>query len=98
MMITMAPRTVTLFKVSLVPFTLLLSLMGGSRAVRADDGLITQFCMAAFNAAMSSARETPPAGMGAYTCNCFLNEVKSGAAIDAAQESCKTKAAARYKL
>ena len=94
----MAPCFAAFFKASLVPFTLMLSLMGGSRAVRADDGLITQFCMAAFNAAMSSARETPPAGMGAYTCNCFLNEVKAGAAIDTSQESCKSKAAARYKL
>jgi hypothetical protein len=94
----MAPRTAALFKASLVPFTLILSLMGGSRAVRADDGLITQFCLAAFNAAMGNAGKTPPAGMGTFTCNCFLNEVKAGAAIDTAQESCKSKAAARYKL
>ena len=94
----MAPRTAALIKASLVPFTLMLTVMGGTGAVRADDGLITQFCMAAFNAAMSSAGKTPPAGMGTFTCNCFLNEVKAGAAIDAAQESCKRKAAARYKL
>ena len=94
----MAPRFAALFKASLVPFTLMLSLMGGSGAVRADDSLIIQFCLAAFNAAMGNAGKTPPAGMGTFTCNCFLNEVKSGAAIDTAQESCKSKAAARYKL
>ena len=94
----MAPRTAALFKASLVPLTLMLSLMGGSGSVRADDGLITQFCLAAFNAAMGNAGKTPPAGMGTFTCNCFLNEVKAGAAIDTAQESCKSKAAARYKL
>lgn len=94
----MAPRTAALFKASLVPFTLMLTVVGGTGAVRADDGLITQFCMAAFNAAMSSAGKTPPAGMGTFTCNCFLDEVKAGATIEEAQASCKTKAAARYKL
>jgi len=94
----MAPRFAALLKASLVPFTLMLSLMGRSGAVRADDGLITQFCLAAFNAAMGNAGKTPPAGMGTFTCNCFLDEVKAGAAIDTAQESCKSKAAARYKL
>ena len=94
----MAPCFAAFFKASLVPFTLMLSLIGGSGAVRADDGLITQFCLAAFNAAMGNAGKTPPAGMGTFTCNCFLNEVKAGAAIDTAQESCKSKAAARYKL
>jgi hypothetical protein len=94
----MAPRFAALFKASLVPFTLMLTVVGGTGSVHADDDLITQFCMAAFNAAMSSAGKTPPAGMGTFTCNCFLDEVKAGAAIEAAQASCKTKAAGRFKL
>jgi len=63
-----------------------------------DDGMIQRLCLAGFNAAMSHAGKTPPAGMGTYTCNCFLDEVNSGASIQSAQDSCKQKAAARYKV
>lgn len=63
-----------------------------------DDGLITQICMASFKAAMASAGKVPPAGMGAYSCRCFLDELTGGASIEKAQTSCKAKAAARYKL
>ena len=94
----MAPRTAAFVQASLVPFALLFGDLGGSTPVRGDEGLITQFCLAAFNAAMNNAGKTPPAGMGTFTCSCFLNEVKAGAAIDAAETSCKSKAAARYKL
>ena len=94
----MAPRPAAFLKASLVPFTLAMGLLSGSGAARANDGLITQFCLAAFHAAMNTAGETPPDGMGTFTCDCFVNEVKAGAAIEAAQASCKTKAAARYKL
>ena len=94
----LAPCTAALYRAGLVPFALILALLGGASDVRADDGLITQFCLAAFNAAMGSAGKTPPAGMGTFTCNCCLNEVKAGAAIDAAEASCKQKAASRYTL
>jgi hypothetical protein len=49
-----------------------------------DDGMIQRLCLAGFNAAMSHAGKTPPAGMGA--------------SIQSAQDSCKQKAAARYKV
>jgi len=39
----MAPRFAALFKASLVPFTLMLAVVGGTGSVRADDDLITQF-------------------------------------------------------
>jgi hypothetical protein len=63
-----------------------------------NDAMIQRLCLAGFNAAMSHAGKTPPAGMGTYTCNCFLDEVNSGASIQSAQDSCKQKAAARYTI
>lgn len=63
-----------------------------------DDSTINRLCLAGFNAAMSHAGKTPPAGMGTFTCNCFLEQVNGGASIQSAQNSCKEKAAERYKL
>ena len=63
-----------------------------------ENDTITRLCLAGFNAAMSHAGKTPPAGMGDYTCKCFLDEVNAGGSIQAAQDTCKQKAAARYKL
>ena len=63
-----------------------------------DQDMITRLCMAGFNGAMASAGKTPPEGMGEYTCKCFLDEVNSGVSVQSAQDSCKQKAAERYKL
>ena len=62
------------------------------------DDLITKFCLASFNAAMTNAGKSPPAGMGAFTCECFLKEVKQGGSIEASQTTCKEQAASLYKL
>ena len=63
-----------------------------------DQNMIHRLCMAGFNGAMASAGKTPPAGMGEYTCKCFLDEVNAGKSIQSAQDTCKQKAADRYKL
>jgi hypothetical protein len=63
-----------------------------------DESTINRLCLAGFNAAMSHAGKTPPAGMGIFTCNCFLEQVKAGASIQNAQDICKQKAAERYKF
>ena len=96
----MAPRVSFALTATLVPISLSFStlLLPSPTRAAGDDGLITQFCLASFNAAMAHAGKTPPAGMGQFTCSCFLDEVKSGFSIDAAQNSCKEKAASRYEL
>ena len=63
-----------------------------------DSDTITRLCLAGFNAAMAHAGKTPPAGMGDYTCKCFLDAVNAGGSIQSAQATCKQKAAERYKL
>lgn len=78
--------------------TLSAALSGPGQAASDEGGTINRLCLAGFNAAMSHAGKTPPAGMGTYTCNCFLEEVNNGTSIQAAQDICKQKAAARYKL
>ena len=68
---------------------------------------ITQLCLAGFKSAMSQAGKIPPAGMGDFTCDCFLREVNKGnsiqwqsllGTIESAQETCKQKAAERFKI
>ena len=61
------------------------------------NNLLKSFCLAAFNAAVAQAGETPPSGMGEETCNCYLDEVGGGAGIDTARETCKIRSAAKYK-
>lgn len=96
----MAPRLASFLSISLVPLSLSLAAVVVPATARAagDEGLITKFCLASFNAAMAHAGKTPPPGMGTYTCGCFLDEVNNGASIDAAQTTCKAKAASRYKI
>ena len=63
-----------------------------------DHNLINQFCLASFQAAMASAGQTAPDGMGSFTCQCFVDKVTTGTGLDTAQSECKNLAAERYKL
>ena len=63
-----------------------------------QDDVVTKLCLAGFNAAMTHAGKKPPAGMGQYTCECFLEEVNEGASISDAQGTCKTRAEQHFKL
>ena len=96
----MPQRAWALTQASLVPVSLAIftSIMPSAAWADSADELITKFCMASFNAAMTSAGKTPPAGMGQFTCQCFLDQVKDGDSIESAQNSCKARAASRYKL
>ena len=96
----MPDRALALTKAVLMPVCLALITCLQPRFAWAEgaDDLITKFCLASFNAAMTSAGKSPPAGMGAFTCKCFLNEVKQGGSIEASQTTCKEQAASRYKL
>lgn len=62
------------------------------------ESTITRLCLAGFHAAMAQAGETPPEGMGDFTCNCFLKQVNDGRSIQTAQETCKQKAAEQFKI
>ena len=63
-----------------------------------DGDMIRRFCLVAFDAAMRQADQTPPEGMAAFTCDCFLDQVKAGASIDAARLRCTEEAAQRYPV
>ena len=63
-----------------------------------DNSLITQFCKTAVKAELQRAGTVPPEGMVEDTCRCFLAEVQNGAGIQAAQATCKAKAAETYGL
>ena len=66
--------------------------------VASDNSLIIQFCKTAVKAELQSAGKVPPEGMVEDTCRCFLAEVQNGAGIQAAQATCKAKAADTYGL
>ena len=53
---------------------------------------------AAVKAELQSAGKVPPEGMVEDTCRCFLSEVHNGSGIEAAQVTCKAKAAETYGL
>ena len=55
-------------------------------------------CLLGFNAAMANAGKTPPAGMGQFTCQCFLDQVNAGEFISSAQSKCQAKAGALYDI
>ena len=74
----------------------LLGVVSGPALAGGDQNLIRKMCMAAFSTAMNDAGETPPPGMGEFTCGCFLDQLGEGAGFDAAQTSCKQEAARRY--
>ena len=64
----------------------------------ADNSLINQFCRTAVKAELQSAGKFPSEGMVEDTCRCFLAEVHNGSGIQAAQVTCKAKAAETYGL
>ena len=63
-----------------------------------EPNVIRGFCMAAFEAAMVNAGLTAPNGMGSFTCDCFIEQVSQGAALNEARETCRTNAAQRFQL
>ena len=67
-------------------------------ASASDNSLITQFCKTAVKAELQNAGKIPPKGMVEDTCRCFLAEVQNGSGIQAAQGTCKAKAAEAYDL
>lgn len=67
-------------------------------AAASDNTLINQFCKTAVKAELQSAGKVPSDEMVEETCRCFLAEVHNGSGIQAAQITCKAKAAETYGL
>ena len=79
---------------------LLVLVLAGISPARAEDdgGMIRKICLSSFAAAMASAGKTAPEGMADFSCDCFLEEVESGAGLDQAQTTCKERAADQFPL
>ena len=60
------------------------------------ESTITRLCLAGFHAAMAQAGETPPEGMGDFTCSCFVRELKGIAFIQQAKQRCTDLAAEKF--
>jgi hypothetical protein len=76
------------------------SLLVGAAPAQAaiDSDRVMGLCLAGFNAAMAAARKTAPAGMGDFTCKCFLEQVSNNASLDQARETCRTRAASKFTV
>ncbi|MCP9827390.1 MULTISPECIES: hypothetical protein [unclassified Synechococcus] len=70
--------------------------LSASASTRNDS--VTRFCLAGFQAAFQAARKVPPDGMGAYTCNCFVEQVNKGSSIQGATDICRQLATTKYRL
>ncbi len=75
-----------------------LGLGAGPASAAIDAERVSGLCLAGFNAAMVAARKTPPAGMGEFTCKCFVDQINTGASIDQARDTCRTQAATRFNM
>lgn len=83
----------------MAPLLISLFLVGSTSSfAESSGGLIRKICMSSFAAAMQSAGQSPPEGMGHFTCNCFLEEVNSGTGLDEAQSRCKSRASVEYSM
>ena len=84
--------------ISGVALALLVSLASAPASAEEESNIIHSFCMAAFDAAMANAGLAAPAGMGTFTCDCFLEQVSQDADLNEAREACKTEASQRVPL
>jgi hypothetical protein len=73
-------------------------LLAPSTAYAFDSGRVMGLCIAGFDAAMSAARKTAPAGMAQFTCQCFVDKVEKGESIDQARLACRQQAASRFTV
>ena len=67
-------------------------------APASDNEMIRSFCLVAFEAAMDQAGQTPPEGMGDFTCSCFLDRLAGGDGIAESRAQCTEDAARRFPL
>lgn len=77
---------------------LALALAGTPARAAVDSATVMSLCLEGFETAMAAAGKTPPPGMGAYTCRCFLQQVQKGASISQARSTCRNQAASRFPL
>ena len=84
--------------ISLSSFLFGMSTAHGLAQSSERDNAITTMCLVGFNAAMANAGKTPPAGMGQFTCQCFLDQLNAGEVISSAQSKCQAKASAHYDI
>ena len=84
--------------ISGVALALLVSMASAPTLTDEDPSMIRGFCLAAFEAAMANAGLSAPEGMARFTCDCFIEQVFQGAALNEARETCTTEAAQRFPL
>lgn len=62
------------------------------------DQIIRSNCVNAVNAEVKASGNPAPAGMTDYTCDCVVQEIKTGSSISAASATCKSRAVAKFGL
>ena len=62
------------------------------------DFMIRKYCLAAVNDEVKASGKPAPAGMADYTCDCVVQQMKSGSSQEQAKNTCKARTAKKYKL
>jgi len=74
--------------------------LAGALPARADiiNQIIRSNCVNAVNAEFREYGQQPPDGMVDYTCDCVVQQIRSGSTISAASATCKSRAVTRFGL
>lgn len=62
------------------------------------DFMIRKYCLAAVNDEVKASGKPAPAGMADYTCDCVVQQMKSGSSQEQAKNTCKARTAKKYNL
>ena len=60
------------------------------------DEIIKGVCIANMNLELEKSNKQLPEEMKEFTCNCFLDELKKGYAIESSREHCKDKVTDKF--
>ncbi len=75
-----------------------IGLTQGEARSEGTNELVTQFCLAGFEAEMEKSDKPLNKSIGTYTCDCFVNKFSNGLSFEKARELCKEEAYKRFNL
>jgi hypothetical protein len=82
----------------LTPLALLTLMAALPARANMVDQIIRSNCLRAVNAEIRQSGKPAPDGMAEYTCDCVVQEIKTGSSINQASATCKSRSVAKYGL
>ncbi len=87
-----------LISASISIFTISTAPTAVNAAPFSEETAIQNLCLIGFQTAFAQAGQTPPEGMGAFTCRCLIQRLQGGESLNPARESCKLEASRRFRI